>query len=85
MAIDSRAKRLSAIATRRLPWFRRFWPEADGSMTITDRQQLAFVYIGITVAQAATAGRGLQATVPVSRLHVSFSDAKLHAKVKADT
>lgn len=47
MAIDTVAKRGSAIATRRLPWFRRFAPVPDGSITQADRQQVAFVYGGI--------------------------------------
>jgi hypothetical protein len=52
MAIDSAAKRRSAVATRRLPWMRRFMPAPDGSMTQEDRQQLAFVYIGILAEEA---------------------------------
>lgn len=56
MAIDTAAKRRSAIATRRLPWFRRFQPGPDGSMTQGDRQQLAFVYSGILAeAEVVTA------------------------------
>lgn len=47
MAIDTEAKRKGAIAARRLPWFRRFTPVPDGSMTQDDRQQVAFVYRGI--------------------------------------
>ena len=55
MAIDSAAKRRSAVATRRLPWFRRFQPAPDGSMTQEDRQQLAFVYVGILAEEAEAA------------------------------
>lgn len=47
MAIDTAARRRSAICTRRLPWFRRFLPAPDSTMDQADRQQLAFVYIGI--------------------------------------
>ena len=47
MAIDTAAKRNSAIATRRLPWFRRFAPIPSGTVDAGDRQQLAFVYRGI--------------------------------------
>ena len=50
--IDSPAKRCSAIATRRLPWFRRFAPLADGTMDQGDRQQLAFVYRGVLAEEA---------------------------------
>lgn len=53
MAVDTAAKRRSAIATRRLPWFRRFQPAPDSSMDQADRQQLAFVYSGILAEQAA--------------------------------
>lgn len=45
--IDTVAKRNSAIATRRLPWFRRFAPIPSGSVDQGDRQQLGFVYRGI--------------------------------------
>lgn len=51
MAIDSAAKRCSALAARRLPWFRRFGPIPDGTVSQEDRQQVWFVYNGI----AATA------------------------------
>lgn len=47
MPIDTAAKRNSAIATRRLPWFRRFPPMPDGTVGQGDRQQDAFVYAGI--------------------------------------
>lgn len=47
MAIDTAAKRRSAVATRRLPWFRRFYPAPDGTVDQADRQSLAFVYGGI--------------------------------------
>lgn len=48
MPIDTAAKRRSAVATRRLPWFRRFAnPAADSSVSQADRQQLAFVYGGL--------------------------------------
>jgi hypothetical protein len=47
MAIDTAAKRNSAIATRRLPWMRRFAPPTDGTIDQGDRQQVAFVYRGI--------------------------------------
>lgn len=50
MAIDSPAKRRSAIATRRLPWFRRFSvPLPDGTISQADRQHLGHVYSGIAV------------------------------------
>lgn len=48
MAIDTATKRRSAVATRRLPWFRRFLPAPDGTISAGDRQQLAFVYQGIS-------------------------------------
>lgn len=51
MAIDTAAKRRSAVATRRLPWFRRFLPAPDGAIEQGDRQQLAFVYAGIEVEE----------------------------------
>lgn len=49
MSVDTAAKRCSAIATRRLPWLRRFAPIPDGSVDAADRQQVAFVYRGIAV------------------------------------
>lgn len=50
MAIDTLAKRASAIATRRLPWFRRFaLPRPDGSVDAGDRWQGALVYRGHAV------------------------------------
>lgn len=49
MAIDTAAKRNSAICTRRLPWMRRFSPIPSGSITQADRQQLGYTYIGILV------------------------------------
>lgn len=56
MAIDTAAKRLSAIAVRRLPWFRRFAvPLPDGEIDQGDRQQLALVYRGILATEAAAA------------------------------
>lgn len=52
MAIDSPAKRQSAIATRRLPWFRRFSvPVPDGTIDDADRQQLGMAYRGIAVGE----------------------------------
>lgn len=51
MAIDTQQKRISAIATRRLPWMRRFAPVPDGTVTQADRQQVAFVYVGIAAAE----------------------------------
>jgi hypothetical protein len=53
MAIDSAAKRRSAVCTRRLPWFRRFLPAPDAAIGQTDRQQLGFVYAGILVDEPA--------------------------------
>lgn len=47
MAINTEARRRSAIATRRLPWFRRFIPLPDGTISQGDKQSLAFVYSGI--------------------------------------
>ena len=55
MAIDTAAKRCSAIATRRLPWFRRFEPRPDATVDLADRQQLGFVYRGIAAAAAEIA------------------------------
>lgn len=55
MAIDTAAKRNSAIATRRLPWFRRFAPIPSGDVTAQDRQQLGFTYIGIESADPTAA------------------------------
>lgn len=69
MAIDSEAKRRSAIATRRLPWFRRFIPLPDGSIGQGDRQSLAFVYSGIAadvVPQPDTIGRRVRINRTVS-------------------
>lgn len=65
MAIDTQAKRCSAIASRRLPWFRRFAPIPDGSMTQGDRQQLSFVYRGI-LADAPVVVAGPVADIPAS-------------------
>lgn len=56
MAIDTAAKRRSAVATRRLPWFRRFQPAPDGTISQGDRQSLAFVYSGILAEAAASTG-----------------------------
>jgi len=47
MAIDTAAKRNSAIATRRLPWMRRFAPIPSVSITASSRQQVAWSYVGI--------------------------------------
>jgi len=47
MAINTAAKRNSAIATRRLPWMRRFAPIPGGSITASSRQQVAWSYAGI--------------------------------------
>jgi len=73
MAIDTQAKRGSAIATRRLPWFRRFMPLPDGSMTQADRQQLAFVYGGILAGEAVPdvgpTAPGLEYRPTGTRLH----------------
>lgn len=55
MAIDTAAKRRSAVGVRRLPWLRRFTlPLPDASMTIGDRQQTAYVYLGITPSAGFT-------------------------------
>lgn len=54
MAIDTAEKRCSAIATRRLPWFRRFAPIPDGTVDAGDRQQVAFVYRGILASAPVT-------------------------------
>lgn len=51
--IDTAAKRCSAIATRRLPWLRRFVPIPAGSVDQGDRQQVAYVYRGILAEPAA--------------------------------
>lgn len=50
MPVDTQAERCSAIATRRLPWFRRFWPIPDGTMDSADRAQLGFVYNALQLA-----------------------------------
>ena len=50
MSIDTEAKRCSALATRRLPWFRRFVPIPDGSVDQADEQQVSMVYRGILAA-----------------------------------
>lgn len=48
MAIDTAEKRRGAIATRRLPWFRRFTsPAPDGGVEQADRRQLGFTYNGL--------------------------------------
>lgn len=64
--IDTPAKRCSAIATRRLPWFRRFMPLPDATMDQGDRQQLAFVYRGILAGELEVAHGRVIATA-VSR------------------
>lgn len=52
MPIDTAPKRLSAIATRRLPWFRRFaLPAPDSAVDQGDRQQLALVYRGVLAGE----------------------------------
>lgn len=51
MAVDTRNKRASAIACRRLPWMRRFLPLADGTIDQGDRQHVAFVYRGILAGE----------------------------------
>jgi len=50
MAIDTRDKRASAIASRRLPWMRRFAFAPDGSLTQPDRQHLGYAYRGIAAS-----------------------------------
>ena len=47
MAVDTQAKRVSAVCTRRLPWFRRFWPVTDGTVSESDRRHMGFSYSGI--------------------------------------
>lgn len=47
MAIDTKAKRTSAVGSRRLPWMRRFTPAPDGTVAQADRQSVGFVYGGI--------------------------------------
>lgn len=54
MAIDTAAKRASALAVRaRLPWLRRLSvPIPSGAVTTQDRQHLGLNYIGILAASA---------------------------------
>jgi hypothetical protein len=63
VAIDTPAKRNSAIATRRLPWMRRFLPIPASGVDQGDRQQVAFVYRGILAEEVATEGGFVSATV----------------------
>lgn len=66
MAIDTAAKRRSAIATRRLPWMRRFQAAPDGSMDLADRQQLALAYRGILVGGPSFTPNNLSPTLHVT-------------------
>ena len=51
--IDTAEKRRSAIATRRLPWFRRFAiPAPDSTISQADRQTVAFCYGGVLAGAA---------------------------------
>ena len=47
MAVDTQAKRISAVCTRRLPWFRRFYPVPDGTVAESDRRHMGFSYAGL--------------------------------------
>lgn len=48
MSIDTARKRGSAVASRRLPWLRRFTlPVPDGFLDGADREQLLAVYVPI--------------------------------------
>jgi hypothetical protein len=54
MAIDTQAKRMSAVGSRRLPWMRRFTPKPDGTVAVADRQSVGFVYGGMSLGLSAT-------------------------------
>lgn len=55
MAVDTQVKRQSAIATRRLPWFRRFAvPVPDSTIDQGDRQTGAFCYAGVLAEEPDT-------------------------------
>lgn len=70
--MDTAAKRNSAIACRRLPWFRRFAPIPDGSVDQADRQQLSYVYGGLLAEEPDTFVPGQPAWVQPQR-GVAFS------------
>lgn len=55
MAVDTRDKRSSAIALRS-PW-RGLWPTPDGSVDQPDRQQVPYMYSGISAAVVAVTRR----------------------------
>ncbi len=75
MAIDTAAKRCSAIATRRLPWFRRFMPIPSGSVDQADQQQVLLVYGGILAGELV----GVSGTIQdVVNFKYSYSDVVRH-------
>lgn len=57
MAVDTAAKRRSAVGARRLPWFRRFLPAPDGTVSQGDRQSIALVYSGILAGTPVSPSR----------------------------
>jgi hypothetical protein len=79
MAIDTAAKRRNAIATRRLPWFRRFAVSLpDGSVDAGDRYQLAFVYRGIVASAASVSHGTAEWTMQRGLLHHTLAGAPAH-------
>ncbi len=85
MAIDTQARRRSAIATRRLPWMRRFSAgiTPDSSVDEVDRTQLAFVYNGIDVGQVISALHRVVA-VQAYAAHAATSQAHMPRGVAGD-
>lgn len=73
--IDTAAKRCSAVASRRLPWFRRFSSLPDGTADQGHRQQSAFAYRGILAGSSTpdpVTGAGMEYTLPAGWLHYTL-------------
>lgn len=62
MAVDTKLKRISAVATRRLPWMRRFVPSPESSVDAADRQHVAFLYRGVLAGEAEDPGLDIEPT-----------------------
>jgi hypothetical protein len=74
MAVDTRNKRASAINLM-LPW-RGQLPAPDGSIDISDRAQLVYLYAGIDAEEIE---------VPAGRVTVTFSARRPRATFTAKT
>lgn len=78
MSIDTAPKRRSAVATRRLPWFRRFTlPAPDAAIGTGDRKHLAFVYRGIDAVEVVDKA-SIEWTEGIGPLHYASGDIPSH-------